>query len=154
MKLIHCKKCGSAICSEDALIERMNDTIHELNEKARHCKNGKIARSYLAEAASVTKMMKGILHNTAQLEERRSTLQLEQSVLVRYLRENNLITDEKLNELNQIAREMAKEKNAETQKEIDRIYGKYTSLYTPSNKTKSDPTAVKAIRNVKKEEPK
>ena len=59
MRLIHCRKCGAALVTEDALIERMNDTIHELNEKARHSKNGKIAKSYLAEAASVTKMMKG-----------------------------------------------------------------------------------------------
>lgn len=66
MKLIRCRKCGAALVTEDALIERMNDTIHELNEKARHSKNGKIAKSYLAEAASVTKMMKGILHNIAQ----------------------------------------------------------------------------------------
>lgn len=51
MKLIRCRKCGAALVTEDALIERMNDTIHELNEKARHSKNGKIAKSYLAEAA-------------------------------------------------------------------------------------------------------
>lgn len=50
MKLIRCRKCGAALVTEDALIERMNDTIHELNEKARHSKNGKIAKSYLAEA--------------------------------------------------------------------------------------------------------
>lgn len=72
MRLIHCRKCGAALVTEDALIERMNDTIHELNEKARHSKNGKIAKSYLAEAASVTKMMKGILHNTASMEARKS----------------------------------------------------------------------------------
>ena len=72
MKLIRCRKCGAALVTEDALIERMNDTIHELNEKARHSKNGKIAKSYLAEAASVTKMMKGILHNTAQMEARKA----------------------------------------------------------------------------------
>lgn len=33
MRLIHCKKCGAAMVTEDALIERMEDTIHELNEK-------------------------------------------------------------------------------------------------------------------------
>ena len=80
----------------DALIERMNDTIHELNEKARHSKNGKIAKSYLAEAASVTKMMKGILHNTAQMEARKSGSSYELSEIVHYIRENDLISDEKL----------------------------------------------------------
>lgn len=149
MRLIHCKKCGAALVTEDALIERMNDTIHELNKKARRSRNGKIAKSYLAEAASVTKMMKGIIHNTAQMEERATTCQLELSEIVFFLRKNKLITDEKLDELQKIAREKARARNAETQKEIDRIYGTYKSLYTPSNNTKSDPTANKAISHLK-----
>lgn len=148
MRLIKCRKCGAAITTEDALIERMNDTIHELNEKARHSRNGKVAKSYLAEAASVTKMMKGIIHNTSQIDERRTTLLCEMSEIVHYLRENNLITDEKLDELRKIARDKAEKKNAECQKEIDRIYGAYTDLYVAHNNTKSDPTATKAIRNM------
>lgn len=149
MKLIHCKKCGSAIVTENALIERMNDTIHELNEKARRSKNSGIAKSYLAEAASVTKMMKGIMHNTTQIEERRTTCSCELSEITHYIRENKLISDEKLDELRQIARNKAKAKNAENQREIDRIYGVYNSSYTPFNNTKSDPTAKEAISNIK-----
>ena len=149
MKLIHCKKCGSAIVTENALIERMNDTIHELNEKARRSKNSGIAKSYLAEAASVTKMMKGIMHNTTQIEERRTTCSCELAEITHYLRENKLVSDEKLDELRKIAREKAKAKSAESQREIDRIYGVYNSSYTPFNNTKSDPTAKKAIRNIK-----
>lgn len=148
MKLIHCKKCGAALVTEDALLERMNDTIHELNEKARREKNGKKAHSYLAEAASVTKMMKGIIHNTAQMEDRRITCQLEMAEIVNYLRKNHLITDEKLDELRAIAREKANERNLENQKELDRIYGNYRALYTPSNNTKADKTANTAIRNM------
>ena len=149
MKLIHCKKCGSAIVTENALIERMNDTIHELNEKARRSKNSGIAKSYLAEAASVTKMMKGIMHNTTQIEERRTTCSCELSEITHYIRENKLISDEKLDELRQIARKKANVKNAENQREIDRIYGVYNSSYTPFNNTKSDPTAKEAISNIK-----
>lgn len=145
MRLIHCKKCGAAMVTDDALIERMQDLIHELNEKARHAKNRQIAHSYIGEAASVTKMMKGIIHNTAQMEERKQTCISELSELVHYLRANNLITDEKLEELRQKARERANIRNAENSKEIERIYGKYKSLYTPANKTKPDPTAKKAI---------
>lgn len=149
MKLIHCKKCGSAIVTEDALVERVNDTIHEMNEKARRSKNGVVAKSYLAEAASVTKMMKGIIHNTTQIEERRTTCSCELAEITHYLRENKLVSDEKLDELRKIAREKAKVKSAENQREIDRIYGVYNSSYTPFNNTKSDPTAKKAIRNIK-----
>ena len=148
MRLIKCKKCGSAIVTEDALLERMNDTIHELNEKARNSKNGKVAKSYLAEAASVAKMMKGILHNTAQMEERKITCLMELAEIVHYLRENKLITDDKLSELKDIGREKAKDRNLQNQKEIDRIYGNYNALYTPSNNTKADPTANKAIKKL------
>lgn len=150
MRLIRCKKCGSAITTEDGLIERMNDTIHDLNEKARRSKDGRVAKSYLAEAASVTKMMKGIIHSTAQIEERKNTLSAENAVLVHYLINNNLITWEKLDELREIARQRAEAKNKEDQARIDQIYGKYTSLYTPSNNTKADPTAKAAISNINK----
>lgn len=145
MRLIRCRKCGSAITTEDGLIERMNDTIHELNEKARRSKDGRVANSYLAEAASVTKMMKGIIHSTAQIEARKRTMECEKAEIVHYLLANNLITQEKLDELDAIARKKAEIKNAEEQANIDRIYGTYKSLYTPSNNTKSDPTANKAI---------
>ena len=150
MRLIYCRKCGAALVTEDALIERMNDTIHELNEKARHSKNGKIAKSYLAEAASVTKMMKGILHNTASMEARKSGSSYELAEIIHYIRENNLISDEKLDELRKTARARAKIRNEENQKEIDRIYGKYRGSYIPSNNTKSDKTAEIAIRNAGK----
>ena len=149
MRLIHCKKCGAALVTDDALIERMNETIHELNEKARKSKHGGIAKSYLAEAASVTKMMKGIIHNTAQLEYRRTTVQAELSEIVAYINKHNLIPDDVMNELRKTARMKAKERDAENQKEIDRIYGAYNSLYSPVNKTKADPTANKAIRKTK-----
>lgn len=149
MRLIHCKKCGSPIVTEDAIIERMSDTIHELNEKARRSKHGGIAKSYLGEAASVTKMMKGILHNTSQLEYRRKTSQAELAEIVGYIREHDLIPDDVLSELRYQARQKAAEKDAVNQKEIDRIYGEYNSLYSPMNKTKPDPTAEKAMRKIK-----
>ena len=104
--------------TENALIERMNDAIHELNEKARRSTNGKVAKSYLAEAASITKMMKGIIHNTAQMEDRKITCSMELAEITNYIRFNNLVTDEKLDELRQIAREKAKVRSAENQREI------------------------------------
>lgn len=148
MKLIHCKKCGAAIVTENGLVERMQDYIHELNEKARKSKDGRVAKSYLAEAASVTKMMKGILHNTTELEKRRVTCASELAEIIKYIRSNGLISDEKLSELRKNARKKAKEKNSINQKELDRIYAEWNKLDTPFNRTKRDDTAKKAIRNV------
>ena len=70
--------------------------------------------------------------------------------IIHYIRENNLISDEKLDELRKTARARAKIRNEENQKEIDRIYGKYRGSYIPSNNTKSDKTAEIAIRNAGK----
>lgn len=148
MKMIRCRKCGASMISEDGLIERMSDTIHELNEKARKSKDGRIAKSYLAEAASVCKLMKGVIHNTTALESRKITCQSEYSELVYYLRSHGLISEEKLQEIREIARKKAKQKDLENQKELDRIYGQYKKLYMPANKTKADPTAKKAIKQV------
>lgn len=146
MRLIHCKKCGSAIVTEDSLVERMQDYIAELNQKARKCKKYSDKCSYIQEASSVTKMMKGILHNTAQMQERKVTCNCELSEIVHYIRENHLVSDEKLDELRSVARGKAKLKNEQEQKEIERIYGNFQNLRTPFNKTKSDPTANAALK--------
>lgn len=146
MRLIHCKKCGAAIVTENALLERMNDVIHELNEKSRKTKNRYAANSYSREAASVTKMMKGIIHNTAQMEDRKTTCALELSEIVNYIRQRDLVSDEKLDELRTVARKKADERNKENQRNIDRIYGSFNRLYSPSN----DPTANRAVKNTER----
>ena len=72
-------------------------------------------------------------------------MKYENTEIVHYLLENNLITQEKLNELMAIARKKAEIRNAEDQANIDRIYGTYKSQYIPANNTRADPTANKAI---------
>ena len=56
-------------------------------------------------------MMKGIIHNTAQMDDRKVTCAAEMAEIVHYIRENALISDEKLDELRRIARERAKIRN-------------------------------------------
>ena len=73
---------------------------------------------------------------------------MELAEIVAYIRNNDLISDEKLSELRDVARKKAKERNLANQKELDRIYGQYSSLYVPSNTTKPDKTAKTAIKNV------
>lgn len=117
MRLIKCRKCGATLCTDESFIENMMDMVHELNKKARRS-SGKKAQSYIGEAASITKIMKGIIHQTAQMEERKITCQCEMSEIVNYIRTEHLVSDEKLNELRTVAREKAERKNAENQKEI------------------------------------
>lgn len=148
MRLIKCRKCGTPILPEDTLLQNMMEMHHELCQKSRQAKNMKKANSYIQEAAVLKKMITGIIHQTAQMEDRKVTNVCEMSEIVNYIRENNLVTDEKLDELRRIGREKAKQKNYENQKEIDRIYGRYKELYVPSNQTKADKTANTAIKKV------
>lgn len=149
MRLIKCRKCGATLCTDESFIENMMDMVHELNKKARRT-SGKKAQSYIGEAAGITKIMKGIIHQTAQMEERKITCQCEMSEIIHYIRTEHLVSDKKLDELRTVAREKAERKNAENQKEIERLYGKYRGLSTPFNNTMNDSTASTAIRNIRK----
>lgn len=149
MKIIRCKKCGSPVCTDEAIIERMSDTIQELHEKSRHSKGLK-SQSYLAEAAAVKKILVQIIHCTSQIEERKETKTAELGEIVHYLRAHKLITDDKLDELKEIARQKVKAWNKADENHIKELYGEYKSHYVSYNNTKADPTANKAIKNVER----
>lgn len=146
MRLIKCKKCGATVCTEDAMIERMSDTIHDLHEKARHSR-GENKQSYMQEAAAVKKMLTQIIHTTAQMEDRKTTKNMELTEIIHYIRENHLITDEKLHELQENARRKAEERNKADQEVIEKVYGEYKTTYNPFNSTKADKTSMSAIAN-------
>lgn len=140
MRLIKCRKCGATICTEETMQERILDAIEELNERAR--KDRKNASSYLQQAASYKKLLTQILHRTAQYDSDLRRIRNEQKVLVSYVLQNGLVSHEKLNELEKIARERSAENDKKDAEEIERLYG---CLPNPLiNKTKGDPTARKA----------
>ena len=143
MRLIHCKKCGTMIATDETAIERMYDEIKEERMLAAKSKNSKEAAVHLQNAKQMLKIVNQIQHRNAQLEDRKVTCQQELSVLVHYLRDNGLITYETLDELRKIARERAEKMNKEDEKQIDLLYKSYSN-YT-SNMTKADPTCKCAI---------
>lgn len=145
MRLMRCRKCGTIMATENTILENMMDKIDELTEKAYKCKRQSDKQIYLEQIKVINKMMTSIRHTYAQIDERKMLLSSENAEIVRYIRSNHLITDEKLDELREIAKQKAKEKNEKDQKEIERVYGTYKSTYDPFNRTKSDPTANAAI---------
>jgi len=149
MKLVHCKKCGAAIVTEDALLERMQDMVNELAEKQRKCKRQIDRDSYAAQIKSITKMMTGIRHHYSQMEERKTTVLSELSEITHFILANNRVTPDELDVLRKIAREKADKKNKAEQAEIERIYGEYKTTYDPFNRSNSDKTANQAIRHLK-----
>ena len=137
MRLIKCRKCGATISTDETFVQRMLDAINELSEKARRDRRN--ANSYLAQAVAIRKIMQQYLHTTANMDSDYRRVLNEQSVLIHYLRENKLITDEKLNELNTIGRKRYEEKEKAAAERVAQLYGDFNNISI--NRTKRDPTA-------------
>lgn len=142
MKLIKCRKCGATIATDETFIQRMLDDINELSEKAR--KDKRNSGSYLQQAAAIKKIMTQYLHRTAQMDDHRMRLLYEHRALVHYVLDNGLISREKLNELDEIARNQFNEKSKFNQQEVERLYRGFENISI--NRTKADPTERKATR--------
>lgn len=142
MKLIKCRKCGATIATDETFVQRMLDDINELSEKSR--KDKRNACSYLQQASAIKKIMTQYLHRTAQMDNERGRLLYEYKTLVHYVLDNGLISQEKLNEINEIARKRFEEKNEQEQREVDRLYGAFENISI--NRTKADPTEREATR--------
>lgn len=142
MRLIKCRKCGATIATDETFIQRMLDDINILSEKAR--KDKRNCNSYLQQAAAIRKIMQQYLHRTAQIDEESRRLRLELKTLVHYVLDNGLVSQDKLQELNDIARKSFEEKQREDQEVIDRLYGDFENISI--NRTKADPTERKVMR--------
>lgn len=142
MRLIKCRKCGATICTDEAFQERMLDAIEECNKQAR--KNKKNANSYLQQAATYKKILSQYLHRTAQYDSELRRCKNENSVLIHYLLDNDLITKEKLYELKDKGHERAAANDREDAKVIEQLYGQAKNPLF--NNTKADPTARKAMK--------
>lgn len=144
MRLIKCRKCGATIATDETFIQRMLDAINELSDKAR--KDRRNAPSYLSQAAAIKKIMQQYLHVTANMDTHKRRLTNEMSVLISYIRENNLISDEKLAELTAIARERAAEKEAKEEERIEELYRGFENISI--NRTRYDPTEKRGLKGL------
>lgn len=142
MRLIKCRKCGATIATDETFIQRMLDDINVLSEKAR--KDKRNSSSYLQQASAIKKIMTQYLHRTAQMDEHRMRLLYEHKVLVHYVLDNGLVSQEKLNELDEIARKQYSDKQTAIQQEVDQLYGGFENLSI--NRTKRDPTEKQGLR--------
>jgi hypothetical protein len=138
MKIIRCHKCGASVVSEETMIESMMGYMKECTDKARKTKNN----SYLQEASQIKNLITQILHRQTRIEDRKINKTFL-GTLIEYIHTNNLITDEKLNELENTAIEKAKINIEKDEKAIKQMYGDFESMLT--NRTKKDPTSKKAI---------
>ena len=145
MKLIKCRKCGATIATDETFIQRMLDDINALSEKAR--KDKRNSSSYLQQASAIRKIMQQYLHRTAQMDDAYRRLLHEHKAVVRYVLDNKIVSQEKLQELDDIARKAYEEKQQSDQEMIERLYGDFENISI--NRTKRDPTEKQALRGNK-----
>lgn len=154
MKLVKCTNCSAAVLTEDTLINSVLDHIEYLSSKLKKANNiipkglRHNTRSDLKQEINVCKKIATqIIHGTTQIEMRKMTIDKEKNELVGYLLANNLITKEKIHELDVIARKKVKEQQEKLdgvdRENINKNRDEFISLLT--NRTKKDPTANKAI---------
>ena len=143
MRLIKCRKCGATIATDEAFIQRMVDDINILSEKAR--KDKKNSSSYLQQAAAIRKIMQQYLHRTANMDEIRRELQCKLSILRKYITENKLIEEAKLNDLMEEAEETARHRIKEEEERVNDLYRGFNNISI--NRTKADPTAKQGERS-------
>lgn len=148
MNLIRCRKCGTVITTQETMIDNMMDELNRLNrlaeKAAKH--NQSMMNVYQQEAIQVRKLIGQIIHLTSQMDKNARRVLQEKSVIVHYALENNLLTIEKIHELELIARDRAAKADERDRREIKKIYGDFESMLT--NRSKKDPTAKKAIKEV------
>ena len=142
MKLLRCRKCGTMITTQDNLMQNYMEEVSRLNNLAM--KDRRNRPVYEQQASQLTKVVKQILHSTSQMDEQRRSLQNELSVLTTYIRENGLISDEKLFELRDKGREIAIKKNEEDEKLVEQLYGNFNSIL--ANNSRRDPTEKMALK--------
>lgn len=147
MKLIRCRKCGAVITTNDTIMQNYMDEIERLSKLA--IRDRKNASVYLNKAASLRKISTQIIHLTAQRDEDMRRLTNELGELVSYIRENGLISDDKLYELQEIARKRARQKNAEDEKRVEALYGNFNSIL--GNSSRRDPTEKVVMKKMGKE---
>jgi hypothetical protein len=129
--------------SDDTLLSNMQE---EYNELAKRCQraNKQDKPLILQQMAHITKLMRQALHNTAEVEIRKYEAYYELNEIKKYLIANKLVSYDILDDIQARARVTAREKVAESEKAIDKLYGEFINVC--SNTTKSDPTARDAIK--------
>lgn len=145
MKLLRCKKCGAVITTNETMMQNYMEEIDRLSKMA--IKDKRNAAVYLNQAASLRKISTQILHLTAQCDSDNRRLLNELGELIHYVRENNLVSDEKLSEIQAAGREKARKNNEADEKRIEELYGNFNSIL--ASRSHRRPTEKAVMKKVK-----
>lgn len=147
MKLIKCKKCGSTIMTDETLLAAMQEEYNALVKRS-HKASGADKNLITQQMKHLHKMMVAVCHSSTEAERRKDDTYNELCLLKKYIKANNLIDFETLDQFRDEARATARKKAAEDEKKIAEVYGEFVNTFC--NRTKADPTATEAMKGAKK----
>ena len=143
MKLIKCKKCGSSIMTDETVLAAMQEEYNALVKKS-HKARGADKQLIVQQLKHLHKMMVAVCHSSSEGEIRRNNAHNELCALKKYIVENNIISFDVLDRIQNEARELTLKKIAEDEKKIAEQYGDFENTFC--NRTKADPTPKEALR--------
>ena len=143
MKLIRCKKCGATIMTVETLLAAMQEEYNALVKKSHRAK-GADKQLIAQQLKHLHKMMVAVCHNSSEVEIRKMNAYNEIIILKKYILENKIIDQNKLDRIQTEARALTQKKTSESEKKISEAYGEFVNSFC--NRTKSDPTAEKALK--------
>lgn len=146
MKLVKCRKCGTAVMTDDTLLETMVDEMNECNRLSRTTKDPSKRNSYLQQASQLKKMVTQIQHRTTEMETRKYSNLTTLARLKAFVVENNLMTWDQINEIEDKAIAESKLKDKKDSEDLEKIYGSYRNSMV--NRTNKDTTARQAFKNI------
>lgn len=145
MKMIRCQKCGTAVISDETLLQNVLDAMSEANRKARRSKTGE-RNAYLQEAAEHKTIYKALMHNITQRERADRETPFELSELVHHVISTGKMTKDEVDAICDRGKRRAKAAHREADAEIERVYGAFEGI---SNRTMPNPTEREALKRCK-----
>lgn len=147
MKMLYCKKCGTAMFADESLAQNVLDKINEAVDRARRCPP-RYRNAAIQEAAEYRSVYKALMHNITQKEYAETVSPIILKALTEEIKARKLMTDEEVARIYDEGKALARKRKEVAEKEEARIYGTFK---TTCNRANSDPTADAAIDRADRE---
>ena len=143
MKMLYCRRCGTAIISDETLLQSIIDQMNAVNEKIPRAK-GIEKTELIHEVSQYKTMYKALVHNITSKEYAEAVTPYILHEMLDIVRSKHLLTEAEINQIYDSGKRKAQKTAEQLRKKEKLIYGTFEAL---SNRTKPDPTANAAIAN-------
>lgn len=144
MRVVRCPKCGSTVCTDDALLRELTEAIDAATRRANRSRHPGERAAITAEVANLRSMYKQYMHHLTSAEHAKAITPTILRDLRKHILSNGLMTEAELEVIYRGAEASARARLDQESREIQRLYGDFRTM---SNRAAPDPTADKALRH-------